>query len=411
MNRSIFLVMMLTGALFSMMVPMPVIGAVLPPEYKEFVFDDGAIEFSNRFESGRLNQVTQTGRNHFLITIEPENHPINDSPWYAFSVVAKTEREIVLRFRYRHGKHRYHPKISNDGIRWQAADLRHYQVDKEGEARLALTVGPDKQWVAAQELTYSMFGLKQLIDGFSQHQDITHAVFGESVEGRPLSMLKVGSNNARHFVLVLGRQHPPEVTGSIAQMAFLRTLSGDSPLAKRFRQSFTTLAFPLLNPDGVMNGHWRHNANGVDLNRDWYQQSQPEIQAVAGIVDRIAANPANKIWFALDFHSTHHDIFYTVERDLANDQYQIVDRWLARLWNQDIAIKDRPGNLRRGVSKSWLQKQWGIPALTYEVGDETDRTTIATIGDRAAVAMMEELLKSIGSEKETARESSLVRSN
>ena len=37
---------------------------------------------------------------------------------------------------------------------------------------------------------------------------------------------------------------------------------------------------PLANPDGVEQGHWRHNAQGVDLNRDWDRFQQPETRAL-----------------------------------------------------------------------------------------------------------------------------------
>ena len=34
------------------------------------------------------------------------------------------------------------------------------------------------------------------------------------------------------------------------------------------------------NPDGVDSGYWRHNSNGVDLNRDWIEFTQPETKAI-----------------------------------------------------------------------------------------------------------------------------------
>ncbi len=40
------------------------------------------------------------------------------------------------------------------------------------------------------------------------------------------------------------------------------------------------LILPLLNPDGMALGHWRHNLGSVDLNRDWGIFGQPETTAV-----------------------------------------------------------------------------------------------------------------------------------
>lgn len=362
---------------------------------QEFVFDNDIV-FSSRFESARLNDIEKIGDDKYLITIEPESTPVNDSAWYAFSVVAKSEKKVTLKFRYRHGEHRYKPKISVDGINWLTATDKQFRVSKRGQAILKISVGPEKQWVSAQELNYSVSGLQKMASAFARREGTTFSTLGYSVKGRALPMLTVGEGN-NNYVLILGRQHPPEVTGSIAQLSFLRKLSDGSELSQQFRRKFTAIVLPLMNPDGVENGHWRHNANGIDLNRDWYDLSQPETKSVATLVENILQNPLNKIWFAMDFHSTEKDVFYTVKRDLATDDYQLVDRWLDRLRAQfpSVKFKDRPGGLARGVSKNWFQKQWSIPALTYEVGDETPRGAIATIGSYSAVAMMEELLLSV----------------
>ena len=47
-------------------------------------------------------------------------------------------------------------------------------------------------------------------------------------------------------------------------------------VAKNLENRFNIITFPLLNPDGADMGNWRHNANGVDLNRDWVDFTQPE---------------------------------------------------------------------------------------------------------------------------------------
>ena len=46
----------------------------------------------------------------------------------------------------------------------------------------------------------------------------------------------------------------------------------------------------VLKPDGVADGHWRHNDGGKDLNRDWGPFTQPETQAVAGVLEKLAAS-------------------------------------------------------------------------------------------------------------------------
>ena len=115
---------------------------------------------------------------------------------------------------------------------------------------------------------------------------------GRSVEGRPIRALHVNPEAPRH-VLVLGRQHPPEVTGALALIPFVERLLAKridacaqaEPTCALFEQHGFMVA-PNLNPDGVARGHWRHNLGGVDLNRDWGAFTQPENPSGAGLGGR-----------------------------------------------------------------------------------------------------------------------------
>lgn len=373
---------------------------VTPQVYRTYSFNDGDIEFSNKFYSGRVNRVTQQSDDAFTVVIEPENTPINNSAWYAFNVQAKRQTKIVIRFRYRDGQHRYHPKISRDARLWTPATAKQYRVSKSGKARLMIEVGPEKLWVAAQELSYSAQALQGWLKSYEQKDFASLRTIGESVEGRPIELLELGSAEAKNSVILIGRQHPAEVTGTIAQLAFVRRIADDSALSKAFRQHFKALVILLMNPDGVINGHWRHNVNGVDLNRDWYTLQQPEVQSAAKVFREEVEKPGQKVWFALDFHSTRKDVFYSIKRHLTGSDYQLIDDWLGKIKQKfpDYPAKDKPGSLERGVAKNWFYRDLGVPAITYEVGDETPRPAIVAIGDYAATAMMELLLYRVGVE-------------
>ena len=78
----------------------------------------------------------------------------------------------------------------------------------------------------------------------------------------------------------LFRQHPPEVSGYRSFLYFFNRLMDSDELAQNFRSNFHIIAYPMLNPDGVEQGHWRHNSKGIDLNRDWEYFRQPETRSV-----------------------------------------------------------------------------------------------------------------------------------
>src|SRR3546814_5882297 len=99
-------------------------------------------------------------------------------------------------------------------------------------------------------------------------------------------MLALGNPDAREVLLVLGRQHPPETTGTQALMGFVDELAADSLLARDFRERTLVIVLPLLNPDGVVEGNWRGNINGQDLNRDWGPFTQSETRAARDLLER-----------------------------------------------------------------------------------------------------------------------------
>jgi protein MpaA len=108
-------------------------------------------------------------------------------------------------------------------------------------------------------------------------------VIGHSVLGRPIRAYEVGNPKSPDKVLVVGCIHGDESAGV--------------PIAsqlRRERPTFDLWVIPTSNPDGCARGT-RANANGVDLNRDFYRRTQPETRAVAAFVRRI--RPRVSIWF------------------------------------------------------------------------------------------------------------------
>ena len=151
---------------------------------------------------------------------------------------------------------------------------------------------------------------------------------------------------------------------------------------------------PLVNPDGVDLGHWRHNTGGVDLNRDWEAFKQPETRVVRETFSEIFQQPGHELWFAVDFHSTQRDVFYTLERNLETNPPGITDRWLGHISAQlpHYQVNDSPSGVEGGISKNWFYNTFGATALIYEVGDQTNRDLIREVATTAAQGMMEILL-------------------
>jgi hypothetical protein len=294
---------------------------------------------------------------------------------------------IVVHLRCEGGTLRYRPKISTDGEQWLVLPEESYEQGTQGkEAVIRLEAGPEPLWVEAQEpvSTMEMWAWARAV---ARLPYASVSEFGSSVKGQKLCRLDIGSPDMPRHVVVIGRQHPPETTGSLALMRFIEEIVGDSDIARQFRKDFHVIVMPLLNPDGVDGGHWRHNLGHVDLNRDWGKFAQPETRSVA---EQVAALKG-RLFLHLDFHSTFHDVFYTQPDDEPSSPEGFTALWLEGLQKRvpDYHVnREASRTPKTTTSAYWAHKTYGIPGITYEIGDNTDRAMLKRVAAAAAQEMM-----------------------
>ena len=77
----------------------------------------------------------------------------------------------------------------------------------------------------------------------------------------------------RPIVLLSSRVHPGETNASWALDGLLAFITSDQPLAVQLRQWVIFKIVPMLNIDGVIEGNYRTNLSGLDLNRYWAKTS------------------------------------------------------------------------------------------------------------------------------------------
>lgn len=111
---------------------------------------------------------------------------------------------------------------------------------------------------------------------------------GESFEGRPIQMIKVG--NGKKKVLLWSQMHGDEPTATMATFDIFNFLEGKNDGFDSFRKNLlenTTLYFvPMLNPDGAER-YQRRTMQGIDMNRDAAARQTPEAAILKGLVDRL----------------------------------------------------------------------------------------------------------------------------
>lgn len=367
-------------------------------------FDVGSgIHFSNEFDGARLNGVALTAPDEVTVLITPENTPINGSPWYTFKIWSDTPKNIRLKITYFDGvSQRYYPKLSKDGINWTPLDSAKYRVDsvsvEKGESpkycEFDLELNPDTLWVAAQELIVSK-DINRWAEEMAEKPFVTLSDFGKSKEGRPLKMLQIGDSATNKYVMILSRQHPPEVTGWLAMKAFVERVCKEDELSDQFLKEYTVLVVPCLNPDGVDRGHWRNSAGGIDLNRDWQNFNQPETQQVRKYMQEKVLK-GGTFYVAIDFHSTFEDIFYTMAPELKGNMPGLIPKVIEAMSHDipgyDPNIRPNEADAVKINSTVSIFHAFHAEAMTYEVGDETPRDLIKLKGELTATNLMELML-------------------
>ncbi|RIJ47858.1 hypothetical protein D1614_12055 [Maribellus luteus] len=373
-------------------------------QWKQTYHIGKGLHFSNEFDGARLNGIAMTGEDHVTVLITPENTPVNASPWYAFKVWSDTPRNIRVKITYNEGvSHRYYPKLSRDQKTWAKIDSASYQLDSVSLSRklaptfceFDLSVSSDTTWIAAQELIVSkdIDRWEAQLDTFSF---VTQQEIGKSRNGKSISLLQIGNPESKKMVMILSRQHPPEVTGWLAMQAFVERLCASDSLTQSFRNEYLTYVVPCINPDGVDLGHWRHNAGGIDLNRDWEAFRQPETQLIRRFMqDKVIKG--GKFYLAIDFHSTFEDIYYTISPKLNGNMPGLVPKIIAATAGQIPGytpnVKPNEKDAPHISSSESIFHAFHAEAFTYEVGDDTPRDLIREKGGATAASSMQLLLK------------------
>ncbi len=98
----------------------------------------------------------------------------------------------------------------------------------------------------------------------------------------------------------------------------------------------------------------------------------------------------------LDFHSTNRNLIY-VQGDEADSRGKtFLAAWLGgketAFAGYSFKIEPRAANSGSGTAKNWFNATYGIPAHTYEVGDDADPVAVRSADEALAQNMIPSLV-------------------
>jgi hypothetical protein len=347
-----------------------------------------SIRFDGSIGTGRLNGCRRHGPDAFTLYIHPEDAPINPSSWYAFNLTSDTQAHLDLTLAYSHGRHRYVPHVSSDGGQtWRTID-RVEGADTD-RASFGLDIAPGTILISAQPRR-NLADRQAWVDRIAAMPSVTGTQYGTSEQGRSLEGLEFGAEDKPALILT-GGQHPPEVRGAIAMESFVERLLEDDLLACTFRERFRVVLGPVINPDGIAEGNWRHNSRGVDVNRDWGPFTQAETRSFKEWIDKRVSPVA-----FIDFHGTWNSVLYTSPDEGEGDHNWFPGAFhasLAEVLGEDAPARVQGHNAGSSVAKNWFHETYAIPTMTYEVGDAVPLEAVLSRARLSAEITMRLLLE------------------
>ncbi|WP_396152079.1 M14 family zinc carboxypeptidase [Flavobacterium sp.] len=105
---------------------------------------------------------------------------------------------------------------------------------------------------------------------------------GFSVKQQPIKVIQFGEGKVK--ILIWSQMHGNESTTTKGLIDYLNFLHHNENEFESLSKLVTFYIIPILNPDGAA-AYTRENANGVDLNRDAFECTQPESKVLRTVLE------------------------------------------------------------------------------------------------------------------------------
>ena len=280
--------------------------------------------------------------------------------------------------------------VSEDGKSW-----RSVPATLDADRRLiAEIVMPGPSLYVASVEPYRLSDLDNLLSEIEEDPLVEIMSIGQTVEGRPLEMVRVGHPEAEHRVLIRARAHPWEPGGNWVVEGLIRGLLSDDEANSRYLERYAVYILPMANKDGVARGRTRFNVQGVDLNRGWDVPADstlaPENTALEAWLGGMTEQ-GQKSDLALELHNDKEGQLHFAPPPPGSDYAANLARFEKLLRGHTWFTEGSKTSASMGTMGAGLTHRYGIDAIVYEL----DSDWIAGLGEPASAAHWQTLGKDL----------------
>ncbi|MDN3651522.1 M14-type cytosolic carboxypeptidase [Thalassotalea ponticola] len=336
------------------------------------------MQITANFDSGNIRVIKAESADDIQLEIKHDNQS-EFYQWFHFKLHNNDRCQHTLKITnagqsaYVQGWDDYQAMASYDRHTW-------FRVPTEFDGQnLTITVTPEcDAMYFAYFVPYSYERHQDLIHQAQMHPECQLDVLGQTLDGRDMSLLRVGEPaEGKMHVWVTARQHPGETMAEWFMEGFIdRLLDEDDGVARSLLNKAVFYLVPNMNPDGSVRGHLRTNAAGVNLNREWLEpsmESSPEVYLVTEKMHQVGVDMHLDIHgdeaLPVNFVAGCEGIpSYDARHKALEDKFkQILLAITPEFQDTRGYDKDEPGQANLTVGSNWVGETFKCLAYTVEM--------------------------------------------
>lgn len=336
------------------------------------------MRISANFDGGNIQVVNLDNKDDIQLAIRPDAGG-EFYQWFNFRFEGEVGNHYTLNIinagtaSYTKGWEDYQAVASYDRQHWFRIPTQY----QDGKLSISIELDCDAIQIA-YFAPYSYERHLDLLSGAQLHPDVNLEHLGLTLDGRDITLMKVGNGDpSKRNIWITARQHPGETMAEwLVEGLVNRLLDNDCPTAKALLDKANFYIVSNMNPDGSVRGHLRTNAIGINLNREWQTPSLEKSPEVYHVVNKM--------------QQTGVDLFYDVHGDeglpyvflagcegvpayndklaqLQADFSQALTLASADFQTQYGYDKDEPGQANLTVASNWVAQTFKCLSNTLEM--------------------------------------------